>query len=231
MDIFTASTWLPVVGYEGLYEVSYDGDVRSAKTKRLRAFRYSPNGYLQVTLYKKMIPQSFMVHRLVATAFIGPCPEGHQVHHKDADKENNCAENLEYVTRLQNAAYAVAAGNYRTGSKNHRAKINEDTVRQIRRMAKTKSGLAISNELGLPQDMVSDVLTGKTWKHVPLEDDFQVRQHRGAGHSKALLTDADVLEIRRLRGSVSIKEIMERYGIGKSTVSNIWCGHSWKHLL
>ena len=107
--------WKPVRNYEGLYEVSNMGRVKSLNYKRTGKERIlkagkSGNGYLQVNLYKDGNREQPLVHRLVATAFLDNTDNLPEVNHKDEDKTNNCVENLEYCSRLYNM-------NYGTGSK------------------------------------------------------------------------------------------------------------------
>jgi len=104
--------WKPVVGYEGLYEVSDTGQVRSLP--RNGTVSYSrilrPNnvrGYLQVALQKNGKRKDFKVHRLVADAFI-PNPERKRtVNHIDGNKGNNRVENLEWATDSENQLHSV----------------------------------------------------------------------------------------------------------------------------
>lgn len=106
--------WKSVVGYEGLYEVSDFGRVRSLRGKTPRVLRVNKtsNGYIHVGLVgrggAKNRRRWLSVHRLVAEAFIGECPEGREVNHKDENKANNCVSNLEYVTRSENINYGTA---------------------------------------------------------------------------------------------------------------------------
>ena len=102
--------WKPVVGYEGLYEVSNLGNVRG-KNGMLKP-QARKHGYLSVWLYgnggtSKRNGKQFSVHRIVATAFI-PNPSGlSEVNHKDECKTNNCAENLEWCSHRQNSVYGT----------------------------------------------------------------------------------------------------------------------------
>ena len=85
--------WRPVVGYEGLYEVSNLGRVRRI---RIVEPTKKKHGYMQISLVgKDGVRRSHRLHRIVATAFI-PNPEGKpQVNHRDENPENNRADNLE----------------------------------------------------------------------------------------------------------------------------------------
>lgn len=99
--------WKDVVGYEGLYQVSDQGNVRSLNWKN-QGFthnlylKHHPRGYRQVELYKDGTSRMLTVHRLVAQAFI-PNPDGLTVvNHKDEDKSNNAVTNLEWCTSQRN---------------------------------------------------------------------------------------------------------------------------------
>src|SRR5262245_17979400 len=98
--------WLPVVGYEGLYEVSDVGRVRGLTRGGLLKLRVSTRGYWVCGLTKLGQQTEFRVHRLVATAFIGP-PSGErrEINHIDGDKLNNAVANLEWCTRAENCAH------------------------------------------------------------------------------------------------------------------------------
>lgn len=94
-----------VPGYEGMYEVSNFGRVRR-NGKILKPF--NNYGYLRVDLFKNGIVRKFLIHRLVAQAFI-PNPKNlPQVNHKDEDKTNNCVENLEWCDAKYNINYSKA---------------------------------------------------------------------------------------------------------------------------
>jgi len=103
--------WRDVVGYEGSYEVSNQGRVRSVartitdsldRTRRLKGRVLRPttvgseDRYVGVSLYRGRVMRSRMVHKIVAEAWLGPCPDGCEVDHDDKDGRNNLASNLCY---------------------------------------------------------------------------------------------------------------------------------------
>ena len=109
--------WRAIPGYEGLYEVSNRGRVRSVdrvaigrwghNRRQAHILKQTPNGrgYLQVRFSIDGVKSAPLVHRLVASAFI-PNPEGlPQVNHKDGVKGNNSVDNLEWCTASENALH------------------------------------------------------------------------------------------------------------------------------
>lgn len=101
--------WKVIPGYDGAYEVSSLGRVRSFKRKKCKILIQRPatGGYLYVFLCKNNKVTGYRVHRLVASAFI-PNPDGlPQVNHKDENIKNNCVNNLEWVTPEYNRSYGT----------------------------------------------------------------------------------------------------------------------------
>lgn len=119
-------TWRPVPGYEGYYEVSNLGRVRSVTRTRVVKNRYggksqrtdkgcelslidNGNGYLYVSLRKDGHRENHFAHRLVALAFCDGFESGYVVNHKDENKCNNRSDNLEWVSQAANVAYSSHA--------------------------------------------------------------------------------------------------------------------------
>ena len=94
--------WKPVVGYEGLYEVSNLGNVRKSSTKKVRKPFLNRQGYARVDLWKDNKHISYTVHRLVAKAFLPNPDMKPEVNHIDENRLNNRVDNLEWCTRLEN---------------------------------------------------------------------------------------------------------------------------------
>ena len=120
--------WKPIKGFEGLYEISNEGRVRSVaremthscgkvqkvpeKIKKPQLHKTNGQTYLFVHLYRNSKQEKKYIHRLVAEAFI-PKPEGKDhVNHIDNDAKNNRAENLEWVTPLENSTHAWKTGQH-----------------------------------------------------------------------------------------------------------------------
>lgn len=107
--------WLPVVGWEARYEVSDQGRVRSVGPRgRVRALTAGSHGYLALNLSDGSRRATRTVHRLVLEAFVGPCPDGMEACHADADRHNNRLTNLRWDTTKANAADRVRAGHVRS---------------------------------------------------------------------------------------------------------------------
>ena len=123
--------WKPVVGYEGRYEVSNYGKVKSLARKVDRKYRpYSIKekllktyvdsyGKLCVGLTKKGVTKQYSVYRLIAIAFI-PNPENkREVNHIDFDKSNACIQNLEWTTPAENKIHSYQQRNIHQGITNN----------------------------------------------------------------------------------------------------------------
>lgn len=98
--------WKSVPGYEGLYEVSNLGNVRSSKNRKARKKNINQKGYYCVGFYKDKKQTSQRVHRLVAVAFLGAGKEDH-VNHKNMNKLDNRLENLELVSVRENTSHGL----------------------------------------------------------------------------------------------------------------------------
>ena len=104
--------WKDIEGFEGLYQVSNLGKVKSLNynhTKKEKILKHGSDrvGYLRVNLCKEGKRKTYQVHRLVAQAFIPNLENKPQVNHKDEDKTNNKVENLEWMTRRENINYGT----------------------------------------------------------------------------------------------------------------------------
>ena len=136
--------WKPVLNYEGFYEVSNTGFVRSLdrvydlgyrkclyKGKLMQA-RDNGRGYLSVKLSKSNKARRVMLHRIIAQAFISNPFNYKTVNHKDGDKNNNTISNLEWCTQKQNVEHAIRTGLINIELlKKRSSKIGKKTIIQI----------------------------------------------------------------------------------------------------
>ena len=104
--------WKDVPGYEGLYEVSNLGRVRSLNYQNtgksnIRIPFTAKNGYMSIRLSKDNKTRGFYIHRLVALVFVDNPNGWTEVNHKDEDKTNNRSDNLEWCTRKYNMVYGT----------------------------------------------------------------------------------------------------------------------------
>lgn len=106
--------WKDIKGYEGVYRISNYGNVESVARRdalgrqiqsRIMKPQTNKKGYLHVCLMRGKEYKHYLIHRLVADAFIGERPAEYEVNHIDENKKNNRADNLEYVTHTQNVRH------------------------------------------------------------------------------------------------------------------------------
>ena len=178
-------TWVPVKGFEGLYEVSNFGNVKSCartvydsrtgtrtKSEKLLKCTQDSAGYTKVTLYKGTdYKEVWKVHRLVANHFCKK-PDGFEVvnHIDNNNKTNNHWANLEWTTPLGNNQHMMQQERhyFPSGDESTSAKVTSEMVSEILSLA--KSGLSQTNigaRFGISQPQVSRIVRGTRWKNHP----------------------------------------------------------------
>jgi hypothetical protein len=163
--------WRTIPSLGGAYEASDSGLIRRATASRgtqagrLLSARPMVNGYWTCAAWAENKSRRRLVHRLVAEAFIGPCPIGHEVNHRNLDKADNSAANLEYVTRSENLLHRSAAGIGR-GDRNAMAHLTEATVREIRARYRHGGGPGykrLGRDYGVSWETVRDIISRRIW--------------------------------------------------------------------
>jgi len=170
--------WKDIAGHEGRYQVSDAGRVRSLDrivvtrlgvpkrtNGRILALKPNVGGYLSLRLGRGV---PVMVHQLVAEAFIGKCEKGIHVCHNDGNKENNTPSNLRHDTPKGNQADRAIHGTKTEGVKCYRAVLDDDKVREIRKLieAKELTHSKIAKQYGVVSTTISLIASGRNWKHV-----------------------------------------------------------------
>lgn len=178
-------TWRPTVGFEGSYEVSDHGRVRSVdrvkeytrrdqysgnlitvqRQHKGRILKPGPNssGHLTVVLGRG---NTKMVHVLVLESFIGPCPDGHECCHHDDIPVNNALGNLRWGTRSDNLFDAVRNGRKAVGEQHQNAKLKGSDIPNI--ISATGRGCItrLARELGVNESTIRQVRMGRSWASV-----------------------------------------------------------------
>lgn len=154
------SEWRDVVGWEGLYSVSDEGEVRNLQTGR--DVTRTDSGYLFVALVRPDgFKQSRMVHLLVAAAFLEPPPTPeHIVSHEDDNRHNCRATNLKWRTRGENTELSRARGRHTQGEAHHLARLTDLEVVEIRNS--TDSNRALASQYGVAASTISRIRSALT---------------------------------------------------------------------
>ncbi len=188
--------WEPIKNFSK-YLISDLGRVLSLSRKRYRILKptlFKRCGYMYVTLYEDGNHQKFRVHKLVLEAFVGPCPEGHECNHKNGNKTQNCLDNLQWVTHMENVQHAIEAGlskpsygmlgkqhsestrkkmsyahkGMNAGEDNTQAKLDNIKVKRIKELLKEGmlSHGQIAQFFSVSRSLVSMISEGRRWSHV-----------------------------------------------------------------
>lgn len=169
--------WRQVVGWEGLYEISNLGKVRSIKRSiknnlgfrsigggEVKPFLHKGNGYLSVNFTADGNRKQLLLHRLVLEAFVGPCPKGMEGCHNDGNRENPKAENLRWDTRKNNHADKKEHGTWQGGEASGTSRLTEDDVRYIRSSAEAIADLAC--RFNVSKGCIEKAKYRSTWRHI-----------------------------------------------------------------
>lgn len=166
----TQEEWRPVDGFAGIYEVSDQGRVRSIP-RTYKAMRkgvlaeiplpgriltvFLTAGYPSVSLAVNRKSKTHYIHRLVCTAWHGPCPPGHEVAHNDGDQLNSKPANLRWASRRDNLADKLRHGTQPRGDDLWFTKVPDDGVREIRKGGRSDESWA--EHFGISRSLVSAI--------------------------------------------------------------------------
>lgn len=178
--------WRAVPEWEGLYEVSDRGRVRSLSRSverdfvwgrgsvRGRGFQnftgrvisvYQDKGRPIVRISGRGRRATLAVHRMVAAAFLGPKPRGHEVAHNNGDAHDNRVENLRYATPIENAADKVRHGTLPLGMSAHNSVLTDAQVLAARAVPKGQVR-AFAESIGVKPRLLYQVRSRETWRHI-----------------------------------------------------------------
>lgn len=162
--------WKEIKGYEGIYQASNLGNIRSVdrvdfagnrvKGKVLKQSNNS-KGYLKIGLTKYGKTKQFLVHRIIYQTFKGEIPKGYEINHKDYNRINNNIVNLEIMTRKENNDYSTVSGRKREfnidqkGIRN-RVLFNDGTYKDFKSLSLT------AEYLGIGYNVISRIIKGRS---------------------------------------------------------------------
>jgi len=156
-----SENWKDIAGYEGHYQISDCGRVKSLKFGAELILAQAKTNYLSVSLWLDGKLKVVKVHRLVAEAFIPNMDNKPQVNHLDGNKFNNKVENLEWATRSENANHALALGLMPKGLNHKNAKVDHDRVHAFHLSNPELSQAKIANVFGVCQSLICRILKRK----------------------------------------------------------------------
>ena len=156
----------PLIGYEGLYEITSDGKIyslpkRTLKRRQIVRFSRNNSGYDCVALCKNGKHRTHTVHKLVMETFVGERPEHMDIDHINGIKSDNNVDNLRYCTRSENMKNARRNGFKNYGEHSRFSKLTQDNVDYIRNSQMTQSQLA--EKFGVSVATISRIIRYKIW--------------------------------------------------------------------
>lgn len=180
--------WKDVPGFDGDYQASSLGRVRSRKRtsspRKLDGWKIlrqnkSVWGYWMVVLNKDSKSFMYSVHRTVLESFVGKRPEGMVACHNNGDQEDNRIENLRWDTRVNNEEDKKRHGTYQVGDKASNRKLSEAEVAKIkRRLIRGEHTTVIAKEYDVTAACISLIKNGHNWKAVhPVSESYQFRSN------------------------------------------------------
>jgi hypothetical protein len=172
--------WKDIEGYENKYQISNIGNVKSlarnamwdtgsfSMPERLMKLQKHNRGYRFVMLTKDKTTKLFLIHRLVAKAFISNPNNLKTVNHIDFDKTNNKVENLEWMSHLDNIKHFVKLGTKQKqiGSNGPMAKFTDSDIIKIREMVKTIKQADIARIYNIGTDVISRIIKRQTYYNI-----------------------------------------------------------------
>lgn len=170
--------WKPVVGFEGLYEVSNMGRVKSLARivragsrsqpvrERILATPCVDPGYKMVNLHRRGHKAKRWVHSLVLEAFHGCRPTGCACRHMNGDPTDNRAANLRWGSYAENSADQKRHGTAIRGERVGGARLHPRSVAEIKRQLPHNTDIELGRLWGVARQTIHAIRTGRTWKHI-----------------------------------------------------------------
>ena len=254
MDKILTEEWRDVKGYEGHYQVSNFGRVRSLDrtcknsssgtrkvSGKILKGGLDRNGYHQVLLYKNGKREMKPVHVFVGLHFLKPCPGVHgrykgnyHIDHDDENTLNNSIDNLQWLIIEDNVSKSHKREG-RTGARGEKSKwskLRTEDVIKIRNDFRTYKEIA--QDYNVTPEAIQAIIANKTWNHLPYPSFEKQKEFRSSNHAKgermnrSKLSKEDIIKIRN--DNRSNKEIAKDYGVTPQAIRAIKIRLVWKHI-
>lgn len=148
------------------YYIDEHGNIFSEYSNKFLTHERTKNGYLRVEIQGK----HYLVHRLVAMAFLGIKSNGYEVNHKDQNPENNDIDNLEWVTHKENINYEptkqLRTASIARGERCNFSKLTEKEVREIISLLDKYTNSELASMFNVDRKSVYNIRAHKTWAHL-----------------------------------------------------------------
>lgn len=211
---------------EGMYSVSNLGNIRNNTTYYLLNPFLTARGYLQVSIQftSRANRITIDVHKLVIRAFVPNLHNKPYANHIDGVKTNNRADNLEWVTPLENNEHAVKLGLIASGEDSYLSVLTEKEVLII--IEKLKNGsrnIELANEFNVAHNTIDDIRCNRTWRYLerlPIP---------GNGPVKKLTGDMIPMIRRMFSNGLRDYDIAKTFGVAPATINQIRHGKTWKN--
>lgn len=237
--------WKPIPGYEGYYEISNTGLVRSCARYVVKgnfaasflAGKPKPtvkgkNGYMMAQLSKDGVNKTYSVHRLVLRAFIGDPPHKYEACHNNGIRDDNRLENLRWDTRVNNFKDREKHGNTAKGERNGCAKVDTETVKAI--LADTRSNRQIAKQYGLASVTVDRIKSRQSWAHIETDNISPTVKNRRAS-MKGVSNPSSKLDVDKVKAILADNRtktaIAKEYGVSRAAIYLIKKGQNWSGVV
>lgn len=154
--------WKNIIGYEDLYQINELGQIKNKK-EQIKKSNVTNSGYKVVDLYKNNVRHTLLLHRLVAQVFV-PNPDNLEiVNHKDGNKLNNAASNLEWCDYSHNLNHARQNG-LRPQEWQYQGKLSKEEVLEIPKLVEMGlSKIEIARILQVNKEIIRAIFDGRTY--------------------------------------------------------------------
>jgi hypothetical protein len=230
--------WKDIEGYEGLYQVSSLGNVKSLGRRKSVAEKGgyynlgdinlrlgNRRGYKSVTLCKDGIPKPFAVHRLVAFAFLENKENKKTVNHINGIKSDNRVDNLEWVSQSEQQIHAIKIGlRYKAiGEQSNFSKFKSEDIIKIREMYSTGlfSCEELSKKFNTSKNNINSIIHSYTWKHLGFDSLIGVKKVLPSNKLKVKPNDFPIVWHLYYVNKLNYAQISNIFGCWWKTISNI----------